>query len=71
MNCTLINSCVACEVPLNDNQVFLCAFYNPPISSSYKYTINDFQLFLRNIPIDKPIVICGDLNIPEANWKTL
>ena len=33
--------------------------------------IEDFQLLLRNIPKNKPIVICGDLNYPEANWKTL
>ena len=47
------------------------AFYNPPISSPYRYTIEDFQLLLRNIPKNKPIVICGDLIFPEANWKTL
>ena len=51
--------------------MFLYAFCNPPISSSYRYTIEDFQLLLRNIPKNKPIVICGDLNFPEANWKTL
>ena len=84
-NSTLPNSCVACKITLNGTQVFLYAFYNPPISSSYRYTIEDFQLLLRNIPHtiedfqlllrnipkNKPIVICGDLNFPEANWKTL
>ena len=71
INSTLPNSCVACKITLNDTQVFLYAFYNPPISSSYRYTIEDFQLLLRTIPKNKPIVICGDLNFPEANWKTL
>ena len=71
LNSTLPNSCVACTNTLNDTQVFLYAFYNPPISSSYRYTIEDFQLLLRNIPKNKPIVICGDLNFPEANWKTM
>ena len=71
INSTLPNSWVACKITLNDTQVFLYAFYNPPISSSYQYTIEDFQLLLRNIPKNKPIVICGDLNFPEANWKTL
>ena len=28
-------------------------------------------MLLKNIPKNKPIVICGDLNFPEANWKTL
>ena len=71
INSTLPNSCVACKITLNDTQVFLYAFYNPPISSSYRYTIKNFQLLLRNIPKNKPIVICADLNFPEANWKTL
>ena len=71
INSTLPNSCVACKITLNDTQVFLYAFYNPPISCSYRYTIEDFQLLLRNIPKNKPIVICGDLNFLEANWKTL
>ena len=71
INSTLPNSCVACKITLNDTQVFLYALCNPPISSSYRYTIEDFQLLLRNIPKNKPIVICGDLNFPEANWKTL
>ena len=68
---TLPNSCVACKITLNDTQVFLYAFCNPPISSSYQYTIEDFQLLLRNVPKNKPIVICGGSNFPEANWKTL
>ena len=68
---TLPNSCVACKNTLNDTQVFLYAFYSPPISSSYRYTIEGFQLLLRNIPKNKPSVICGDLYFPEANWKTL
>ena len=71
INSTLPNSCVACKITLNDTQVFLYAFYNPPISGSYRYTIDDFQLLLRDIPKNKPILICGDLNILEANWKTL
>ena len=70
INSTLPNSCVACKIILNGTQVFLYAFYNPPISSSYRYTIEDFQLLLRNIPKNEPIAICGDLNFP-ANWKTL
>ena len=71
INSTLPNSSVACKITLNDTQVFLYAFYNPPISSSYRYAIEDFQLLLRNIPKNKPIVIRGDLNFPEVNWKTL
>ena len=71
INSTLPNSCVACKITLNDTQIFIYAFYNPPISSSYRYTTEDFQVLLRNIPKNKPIVICGELNFPEANWKTL
>ena len=71
MNCTLQISCVLCKIYPNDTQAFLYAFYNPVISSSYRYAINDFQLLLRNIPTNKPIVICADPNFPEANWNTL
>ena len=39
INSILPNSCVACKITLNDAQEFLYAFYNPPISSSYRYTI--------------------------------
>ena len=67
---TLPNSCVACKIT-QDTQVLLYAFYNPPISSSYRYTIEDFQFIMRNNPKNIPIAICGDLNFPEANWKTL
>ena len=71
MNCTLQLSCVLCKIYPNDTQVLLYAFYNPVISSSNRYTKNDFQLLLRNIPTNKPIVICADLNFPEANWNPL
>ena len=71
MYCTLLNSCIACTITLTDTKVHLYAFYNPSISSSHLYTIEDFQLLLRNIPENKLIVICGDLNFPEANWKIL
>ena len=37
----------------------------------YRYKIEDFQLLLKNIPKNKRIVICGDLNFPEANWNSL
>ena len=70
-NSTLPNSCVVGKITLNDTQVLLYAFYSPPISSSYRYTIEDFQLLLRKILKTKSVVICGDLNFTEANWKTL
>ena len=66
MNYTPQNSYVVCRITLNDSQVFLYAFDNPLLSSSYRYTIEDFQLLLSNIPKNKPIVICVDLNFSEA-----
>ena len=71
MNCTLPNPCVACKITLNETQVFLYSFYNPPISGSYRYAIDVFQLLLRNLLENKPIVICGNLDFPDAHWKTL
>ena len=71
MNCTLPNSRLAWKTTLNEAQILLYAFYDPTISSSYQYMIEDFQFFFRNIPKNKPIVFCGDLNFPGANWKAL
>ena len=49
----------------------ICAFYNPPpICIAYRYSVEDFQQLLKNIPKIKPARICGDLNFPETNWKT-
>ena len=42
----------------------------PPISSAYRYSVEDFQNFLKNVPKSKPAIICGDLNLPKTNWNT-
>ena len=50
---------------------FLCVLQPPtPKGSSYRYSVEDFQQLLENIPKSKPAIICGDLIFPETNWKT-
>ena len=55
---------------LDRSEVIICLFYNPPKGSAYRYNINDFQKLLKTIPKSQPALICGDLNFPDANWKT-
>ena len=64
------DSCIACNIQLDRSEVIICSFYNPPKGSAYRYNINDFQKLLKTIPKSKPALICSDLNIPDANWKT-
>ena len=53
---------------------YIWSFYlrilQPPIGSAYRYSVEDFQQLLKNIPKSKPAKICGDLNFPETNWKS-
>ena len=35
---------VAAEVTINNDKLIICAFYNPPKESVYRYTISDFKL---------------------------
>ena len=65
------DSCVACKVRINTTEFVICSFYNPPKGSPYRYSIEDFQLLLKSIPKSYPVVICGDINLPDVNWKTL
>ena len=42
----------------------------PPISSAYRYFVENFQNFLKSVPKSKPAIICGDLNFPKTNRNT-
>ena len=70
INAELPDPCLACKIQLDRSEVIICSFYNPPKGSAYRYNINDFQKLLKTIPKSKPALICGDLNFPDANWKT-
>ena len=70
MNRTIPNSYITRKITLKHNELFLFAFEIPPISSSYRYTIENFHLLLRNIPKNRSIVNFGDPNFPEAKWRT-
>ena len=38
--------CVAVEVTINNDKLIICAFYNPPKKSVYRYTVGDSELML-------------------------
>ena len=38
--------CVAVGVTINNDKLIICAFYNPPEESVYRYTVSDFGLML-------------------------
>ena len=59
----LPNSRVACKINLDTSLTTVLAFY--------RYNIIDFNLLLTNMPKKLPALICGDINFPETNWKTL
>ena len=51
------DSCASCKVHLNDSEVFISTFYDPPEDSKYRYTIEDFHKFLKSIPRSKPVLL--------------
>ena len=65
------DSSLVCKIQLAENEIFICAFYNPPRTSPYRYEVNDFQKLLKIIPKSKTTILCGDINCPDVNWKTL
>ena len=65
------DSSLVCKIQLAANEIFICAFYNPPRTSPYRYEVNDFQKLLKIIPKSKTTILCGDINCPDVNWKTL
>ena len=64
--------CVAVEVTINNDKLIICAFYNPPEESVYRYTVSDFELMLTlSTRFQKnEIIFCGDINFPQTNWNT-
>ena len=55
----------------------LCCFYNPPQNSPYRWKAQELQLIvksLNDIQLGQncgPIILVGDLNFSETNWKTM
>ena len=70
INADLPDSCPSCKIQLDGSEVIICLFYNPPKGSAYRYYINDFQKVLKTISRSQLALIFGDLNLPDANWKT-
>ena len=64
------DSFLACKIKLIILEVIICAIYNPPTRSEYRFSLEDFQELLKNIPRSKPVRICGDLYFPGINSKT-
>ena len=62
-----VNSCAICEIQANKSKIFFCSFYNPPKTSPYRYSIEDFEKILSCIPKDCIAFVCGDLNFPNTN----
>lgn len=70
VNVTLPDSCVLCKIRIGNEDIFVCCFYNPPKSSQYRYSQEDFNMLLAAIPKKSAVIICGDINFPETNWNT-
>ena len=63
--------CVACSITINKVDIVLCTLYNPPSDSEYRYKIADFEKIFNSLPKSKPLIICGDMNMPKIDWNTL
>ena len=63
-------SYIACRIKLKTSEAVICAFYNLTTVREYRYSMEDFQQLLKNIPESEPAIICGDMNFPKTNWKT-
>ena len=55
------------ELSLTPANVLVGVFYNPPDSPSS--TMTQLNNSLAAINISTPIVICGDFNLPNINWR--
>ena len=63
--------CLTCSIQINDKQIIVCCFYNPPSSSKYRYCLRDFAQISNEIEKSNQstaTLICGDINFPNANW---
>ena len=47
-----VDSCAICEILVNKSKIFFCSFYNPPKTSPYRYSTEDFEKILSCIPKD-------------------
>ena len=65
-----VDSCVLCKVKIEGVEIYICSFHNPPKTSPYRYTMNDFQEILRELPKRNIVLVCGDLNFPNTNWDS-
>ena len=63
-----VDSCAICKIQVNKSKMFFCSFYNPPKTSPYRYSIEDFEKILSCIPKNCIAFVCGDLNFPNTNW---
>ena len=61
---------LACKLVINNQTIFLCAFYNPAKGSKYRYTKEEFCHLVNAMPKNSTSLICGDLNFPETNWNS-
>lgn len=67
-------TCVAVDILANDDEKStLCCLYQPPKSSPYILDYSEidqlFHFLLERNPLQ--LLICGDLNLPNANWNTV
>ena len=58
-------------VDIQLKKCLVCVNYNPPLGSTYGYTLADVEQVLRVIEEFKQYacLICGDFNLPKVNWS--
>ena len=67
----LPDSCVAVNLKIDNSEIIVCAFYNPPANGTYRYVSDTFSKLVKLFPKNTPLLKCGDLNFLLANWKSL
>ena len=53
------DSSLVCKIQLAENKIFICAFYNPPRTSPYRYEVNDFKNSLKLFLNQKQLFYVG------------
>ena len=67
------------KIELKERSLILCCIYNAPFSNVYQWTHDELSGFLEEIndlklalePSRCDIIITGDINFSQTNWKTL
>ena len=67
----LLDFCVAVKLKIDNGETILCVFSNSAADSTNRYISNTVSKLFKLFPINTPLIICGDWNFAQINWKTV